>query len=309
MRRKLYFPPEVRNAIQVHVQQKMSEFHEKYDSAVADEDTMTGQFGVLLSSGERRTVADGQNWTWKIDYAKLGGRGKRAAESFVGADGILEIRVNGVQVEGRKSALFQAKFGEPRGKDALTQAIRLSTWREASLFLSYSEDVVVARTIDEVLQGTSSTRASLGMPFPDFFNNVFLECALGDSDLLYDARARTLSWRDEAGQYIRVPFPVKHRIRTSIKSPYTSEPAYHLISPEQIIDHRMDSTLEERLGLPQGFSLSELKKQQKVIRHAFHPDKLQRMLDQTEIAILNRRTGEFGEAYSQLRKSGRRPSS
>src|SRR5580698_4137420 len=105
MRRSLYIPEPVRAAIEAHVRERLSEADQGFWSAAEDEDTYTGHLGALLRATERKVLVDGQAWHWSIEYTKFRGRGKRATESAVGADGIFEIRVRGTEIEGRKSVL------------------------------------------------------------------------------------------------------------------------------------------------------------------------------------------------------------
>lgn len=111
MRRQLNIPLLVKQAIEAHVRKRMAEVEERFHSAAEDEDTFTGHLGALLGTSERQVLVDGQPWYWSIEYTKFRGRGKGATESYIGADGIFEIRVHGIEVAGRKSVLFQSKMG------------------------------------------------------------------------------------------------------------------------------------------------------------------------------------------------------
>src|SRR4051812_40498839 len=114
MKRPLYLPNEVKVDIQKHLDAAIKRAVDGYESAAEDEDVMTGHLGGLLRIGPQRVhvtqaEVDG-DWSWSIEYHKFRGRGDKATESFVGADGILELQVrrpNGVH---RKAALFQSKL-------------------------------------------------------------------------------------------------------------------------------------------------------------------------------------------------------
>lgn len=258
MRRRIHIPDKVRAAIERHVRSRLTEVQHRFWSAAEDEDTFTGHLGGLLGRSERQVIVNGQAWHWGIDYTKFRGKGHKATESIVGADGIFEIRVHGVEIEGQKSLLFQAKMGYPIGTDALEQALIMSNWREASVFLGYDESEIRVYPIDAVLRGQIVASRSRGTAFADFFIRTFLGCKVGDSDLRYDPRARILEWRDEKRHRVGVQFSIPRRIRLSVKSPHRGRKSFSLVSAEEIGEHRMDSTAEERLGLDGQFSLKQL---------------------------------------------------
>lgn len=296
MRRPLHIPEPVRLAIEAHVRERLSEVDKRYWSAAEDEDTYTGHLGALLGSSERKVLVNGQPWYWSIEYTKFRGRGKDATEKVIGADGIFEIRVRGIEVEGRKSLLFQSKMGTPVGSEARIQALALSNWREAAVFLSYQPEGIKAFSIDEIIgDGTAS-----GTTFDDFFLGSYLACRAGDSDLLYDAKARTLQWRDEQGLRVAVRFPIPRRLRVQILSPSHRTRSSTIITPKEITEHRMDSTPEDRLGLGAQFSTSELKRAKRKAALLCHPDRMPNLADDLK-AAMNRRMAEINVACEVLK--------
>lgn len=158
MKRQLAIPEEVRSAIEQHVLERLSEVQSRYWSAAEDEDTFTGQLGGLLGTSERKVFVNERPWSWSIGYTKFRGRGKDATEAVLGADGIFEIRVHGIEVEGQKSLLFQSKMGYPSGARAIGQALMMSNWREASVFLAYGSDGISVYPIDAVLRSQAVER-------------------------------------------------------------------------------------------------------------------------------------------------------
>lgn len=297
MRRRLYIPEQVQSAIKAHVQERVAEVEERFLSAAEDEDTFTGQLGGLLGAGERKVEVNGQAWYWKIEYTKFRGRGKDATEAKIGADGIFEIRVRGVEGGGQKSLLFQSKMGTPRGAEPKRQALKMSNWREAAVFLSYAPEGIRVSTLDQVM----GDQVTGGKPFSDYFLDDYLACHVGDSDLHYNARARTLQWRDERGQRVAVRFSIPHRLRVDIDSPYQRNDSPPLIDADQIDQHRMDSEPEERLTLPSTFTQSELKKAQKSAAMLYHPDREPNFSDELK-AVMNKRMAELNDASRVLRK-------
>lgn len=276
---------------------RIAEVAGRYDSAAEDEDTFTGQLGGLLGAGERKVEVDGQPWYWSIDYTKFRGRGKDATETQIGADGIFQIRVRGVQVEGQKSVLFQSKMGKPTGKQPKEQALMMSNWREASVFLSYEREGIGVFSLDQVMAGDFA----VGETFSDFFLNRYLQCYVGDSDLTYDARKRILHWRDERGDSVAVKFRIPQRLRVNIRSPLTASEPLGLIDSSQIHEHRMDSSPEERLGLTEDFDSADLKRAKKSIARLYHPDRARDLLAELK-AIMNRRMAETNDAYTKIRE-------
>jgi hypothetical protein len=300
MKRRLAIPVEVRDAIEQHVRKQLDEAESRYWSAAEDEDTFTGQLGALLATPERTIVADDRIWSWGIDYTKFRGRGKDATEAVLGADGIFEIRVNGIEIQAQKSLLFQSKMGYPSGKRAIEQALMMSNWREAAVFLAYNKEGVTTYSIDAVLRGETGTARPDGARFANFFNRSFLACKVGDSDLQYDAKSRTLEWRDENRNKVAVHFSIPHRIRVSVDSPNQHRKQYQVISPKEIGKHRMDSTPEDRLGLDEQFTLKQLTKAKREAALTFHPDLSQNLADPLKM-ILNQRMGEINAAYAELK--------
>jgi hypothetical protein len=182
-------------------------------------------------------------------------------------------------------------MGYPSGSRAIEQALMMSNWREASVFLAYSEDGITVYSIDAVLRGEAVASRAPGVRLSNFFAGSFLACKVGDSDLHYDAKTRTLQWRDDKRHRVAISFSIPHRIRVSVKSPNLGGKHYRMISPDQIGEHRMDSTAEERLGLDEQFTLRQLTKAKREAALTFHPD-------------LSQNLGESIESHSQSKDGG-----
>ena len=298
MRRSFYIPEAVRAAIKAHVQERVAEAEERFYSAAEDEDTFTGHLGALLGAGERKVNVNGQAWYWKIEYAKFRGRGNDATEAKLGADGIFEIRLHSIEGGGQKSLLFQSKMGTPHGAEPKRQALKMSNWREAAVFLAYAPEGIRVSTLDQVM----GDQAASGTRFSEYFIDEYLACHVGDSDLRYDARARTLHWRDEKGQSVAVKFSIPHRLRVDITSPYQANDGSLVIGAEEIDMHRMDSGPEQRLALPSNFSQADLKKAQRKAAMLYHPDRAPNFTDGLK-AVMNKRMAEANDAVEVLRKS------
>src|SRR5689334_22792287 len=129
---QIYLPDEVTRVIGGHLRKAVDATVEDYPSASEDEDTLVGHFGAKAQIRNQKVLVDqiemGGTWTWSIEYAKFRGRGAKATENFLGADGIMRLTVNyGGQAQ-EKSALFQAKIEGISDRDLLTQCAKLSTW-------------------------------------------------------------------------------------------------------------------------------------------------------------------------------------
>ena len=139
MRKKLYIPEQVKQAIQKHLDEKYPIALEGFSSANEDEDTLIGDLGATLRIKNQTVIVVndeiGGRWKWGIDYHKFGGRGPRAAEKQLGADGIFELIIdNGSWVQ-KKSLLFQSKKNWTDDTKLIEQTIKLTTWKEAAFIL------------------------------------------------------------------------------------------------------------------------------------------------------------------------------
>lgn len=226
MARTLFIPEEVKDSISRHLYTGSAKAVEGYVSANEDEDTLTGDLGACLRIGtqkvEVKNVEIGGTWTWSLTYYKFRGRGKGASESFIGADGILELSINwNSQNEQKKSLLFQAKNQWHATDRALfEQCIKLSTWREAAFVLNYAPLDYETFSIDEVVKAKGShNEVAERISLPSFLSRHFLECLIGDTDLKYDAKSRRLIWRTSKGEMVETQFLVRHRLSINIKPP------------------------------------------------------------------------------------------
>ncbi|UCV17893.1 hypothetical protein [Ferribacterium limneticum] len=307
MPRRLYMPIEVLESIKKHISASIPKAVDGFMSANEDEDTMTGQFGACLRTGTHivnveNAEIDGP-WKWSIDYTKFRGRGKDATESFVGADGIIELSIDWSGRKETKALLFQAKMDWQSDKSLLQQAILLSTWREASLFINYTETAIEALSIDAVLRsrGVRSDAKDI-LPLADALTDYFLQCKIGSTDLAYDAVARQLRWRAGNGVTVATQFSIPHRLRVKVKAPgYKHKLEWNKLIPKsEIHSHRMAVEPDELIAPLLTSDVPEIKKQMQAISSAYHPDKLGKM-DQLSMDLINRRMQEFNEVFSAIK--------
>lgn len=306
MRQKLFVPEEVKTAIRAHLSRAVEHAVAEYLSAAEDEDSLTGHLGARLQVASRRVHVESTQserpgeWTWSVNYYKFRGRGPGASERLLGADGVFELKlVIGTRVD-VKSLLFQAKIDREGGRDLLEQCIKLSTWREAAFVLSYSERGFAAISLDEVISARGSLRrAPRGTPLQEYLGREYLDCEIGDTDLFYEARQRRLRWRSMEGEVVAVPFGIRHRIGINVRAPALGTMARgidHIISPDEIYNHRMQATTDDLLAPPRRAIALNPKQAQRSIALTYHPDRYLE-LDELHRQILTRRMQEFNGAF------------
>ena len=88
----------------------VSDAQAKYPFSAADEDSLTGALGNSISMPHEMLFGDGQNqYSYQMSYRKIRGRGPRAPEKQLGADGIFRIEVTDERGRQTKGLPFQAK--------------------------------------------------------------------------------------------------------------------------------------------------------------------------------------------------------
>jgi hypothetical protein len=179
--------------------------------------------GFALRIGEQTVSVGGEVpgvWRWSIDYTKFRGRGKGAAEKVLGADGIVELRLNHGRGEERKTALFQAKKKWDVDTHLVEQSIRLSTWKEAAFIINYTPARFEVFSLEDVLRSRGSrNHVPDGRPLEEFLVSSFIGCRVGDNDLFYNRTEKILIWKTRDGSVIAVPFRAKHQMRFNVKAP------------------------------------------------------------------------------------------
>jgi hypothetical protein len=268
---------------------------------------MTGQLGACLRTGTHTVVVDRAEingaWKWSIDYTKFRGRGKGATENIIGADGIIELSVDWSGRKETKSLLFQAKMDWQSDKSLLPQAVLLSTWREASIFVNYTETVIESFSIDSVLR-SRGVRADArdALPIEIALSDYFLACKIGNTDLAYDPVARQLRWRASNGITVATQFSIPHRLKVKVKAPeYKHKLEWEkLIPATEIHAHRMEVEPDELIAPLLTSTTVEPKKQLQALSSAYHPDRLGH-LDQFFKDLATRRMQEINEVFSEMK--------
>lgn len=309
MPQTLFIPDEVKDSISRHLYAGTARAVEGYLSGNEDEDTLTGDMGACLRIGTQRVKVEnveiGGNWTWSLTYHKLRGRGRRASESFVGADGLFELSIKwNEQNEQKKSILFQAKnawIGSD--KSLLQQSIKLSTWREAAFVLNYTPTDYEAFSIDEVLR-TRASRSQIEdtVSLGSLLSRDFLDCLIGDTDLRYDAKSRKLIWRAANGEMVETKFSIPHRFSVTVKPPkrFTRQKSrYREIPNTEVSNFRMQANDENILSLKMDHTEKDLSRAKKRLAQVYHPDNYSK-LDPLFQDIMNKRMQDINNSHDVL---------
>jgi hypothetical protein len=312
MPRKLYIPKKVSESIREHMYASVDQAVKGFWSANEDEDTLTGHLGACLKTGlhnvdvtpEDREEVSG-TWKWTIDYTKFRGRGKNATETYLGADGIIEIGVSWGSQTDSKSLLFQSKTEWNIDHELVKQAVLLSTWREAAIAINYTPDGFNAYSIDSILASKGDKRkAKDEIDLKQALGDYFLKCRIGNTDLKYNPMRRILTWRADQGLTVSSQFTIPHRIRVRIQPPSQKEKASFgkMIPLDEIHNHRMQAEPEDVL-MPLLTDREEpLKSRKKDLSLAYHPDRFSQY-EKLLQDIATRRMQEVNAAYDEFEKN------
>lgn len=309
MRGNLFIPEEVRADIASHIDKAINEAVLGFMSACEDEDSLTGDWGGLLRIRNQNVKIDGRgelpnDWQWSIDYRKFRGRGKNATEKTLGADGVIELHVNGARPQ-VKSLLFQSKINLKKDKHLLSQCAKLSTWREAACVINYTEEGYYVYDIEDLLRSKGELPPEgKRISMAEYLNSQFLPCEVGDTGLRYFARERVLQWKSLYGQTVAANFQVNNRVKVNVTPligvNFDKNMVDEFVSPEDIYRHRMQATKDEILHLDSlhSASSSDLKRAKKSISLTYHPDKYS-ILDDLDREILTQRIKEMNAVYEE----------
>lgn len=303
---QLYIPAKVKQAIAEHIAVAVAKATDAYASGAEEEDVLTGQLGVLLRINNQHVDVDDPEapgtWTWSIEYYKFRGRGGKATENILGADGIFELRLIGQKYDNTKTLLFQAKNDWDHDASLLAQAIKLSTWREAACIINFRPESIEAYNLDTVVDSRGKKGATtVGSPLADYLGKRYLDCEVGDTELLYYAPKRLLKWRDMDNNDVVTSFAVKERIRVNVLAPKRQEfdeTRLQSVPTTEVHNHRMYVNSRDMLGLSYNATPKQEKTAVRQIARTWHPDPLIAILNKIDpelIEIVNRRSQETNE--------------
>lgn len=282
MRVQIPIPSAVKTTIASHLKASITQAAAGAASAIEDEDTLTGHLCAKIQTLSNTVqVTDeqmGGTWHWSLTYFKFRGRGPRATENYLGADGVIEIRFQGLGQIHVKSLLFQTKIEGNQDRQMLIgQCAKLSTWREAAFVLNFGSDGFSAIPLNEVFAKKGLLSTADATPLADYLGGPFLDCEVGDNELRYDHRRHRLIWRTMSGDMVTSKFRVRHSIALAIQGPnpdVLSDEGHVEVLPEDIRKHRMRADEAEILGLGQGQQTpKEIAKASRALARVYHPDK------------------------------------
>jgi len=172
-----------------------------YEFSEGDEDSLTGALGQALDPHLVRQVGtdEGERYEYRIFYHKIRGRGPKAPEKPLGADGIfqLEVRSPDGELLQSKGLLFQSKK-EWRGTDRSLagQAERIAHPPTKGIVIDYSASGYSAWPAAVVAAARGNRRAipeEDGSRLADVLGNQFTRCRMGLVGLRYDPDREVLS--------------------------------------------------------------------------------------------------------------------
>lgn len=308
MRRRLFIPEEVKSSIRQHLRSAIRRAVSRYNSSSESEDALTGALGMAMETGVHRVIVSQTQtelpgeWKWSIRYYKFRGTGPKPTEHYIGADGVFELNLSIGSRQDRKSLLFQAKQEGEGGPTLFEQAIRLTTWREAGFVLIYSDSGYRAVPLEDVIANRGRIQVGSGTSLDDYLGDDFLDCLIGDNDLLYDGKHKRLIWRAMNGEVVATQS--KHRMSVHIESPRRGQapPGIdRMLDRDEIHQFRMQADEADLLNLREEVNEATVKRAKKRLALAFHPDPLNE-LDLFLKRIIEREMQEINVAADRLSK-------
>lgn len=182
---------------------------ESWESSRSDEDALCGHFFGAMIKNETKFSDD---LSWKINYKKTRGRGKKNPETAIGADGIytFELKNKNGEIIFQKAFLFQAKMDKSFNENTtLYQAKKMdSITQTGSVIIVFSEKEFKVIKTSDYLQSTSKYPYE---SFDKYVNDEFLKCLHGEQNMNYDINEEKLTILDDNNI-------VKKEVQSSLKS-------------------------------------------------------------------------------------------
>jgi len=182
---------------------KQAELSFKYGAA--DEEALTGALGQALVTPAPRILmtTDGGVYVWTVSHQVIGGKGKNADETFLGADGIFELQAfdKSGELIRQKGLLFQSKK-QWRGRNQmlLRQAEKLIEYSPSAMVLNYTPHGYDAVSAGDVIRAEGN-RSNLPPKSPtslaQTLGDEFVYCRRGDVGLLWSRDTHILFRKGE----------------------------------------------------------------------------------------------------------------
>ena len=193
----------------------VSDAQAKYPFSAADEDSLTGALGNSISMAHEMVFSDGQKqYSYQISYRKIRGRGPRAPEKQLGADGIVQIEVRDEHGRRTKGLPFQAKKGwRNADSNLLAQARRMLETAGDGIVIDFGPNRFSACRAEDVVHNQANRklidRAGKTRPLGQLLGDDFLDCHIGTPGLFFDPT--TEAWEGAIS-----PPKVEHVITTRV---------------------------------------------------------------------------------------------
>lgn len=198
-----------------------------WESASADEDTITGHLGATLQArGSHLVRLNGERWRWRVRYKKFQGRGRGAFEHVSGAGGIIQVKVGLPEADASsvvsKGMLFQAKKNNIRRDRRLVEQIqRMEAFGEGcSAVFEYRSDgfgAIGGGTLLERLTGAAPVGREGLQSLGEFLGSVFLQCDVGIRGMYYDGVRARLLVPTRLGEVREFRVKLRHRIAIELE--------------------------------------------------------------------------------------------
>lgn len=193
----------------------------------ADEDSLTGALGQAISTSNviRQRVGK-DRYEWKIYSRKIRGRGPRAPEKPLGADGIFQIEILDAHghVVRRKGLPFQAKKGWSAADHRLVdQSKKLLKAAGTGIVIDLAPRGYTSCTLEDVIAANGHKREALAAdtvhPLGQVLGDDFLECTIGKVGLYFDPEEERFVEQSIPMGAEALAVTTKVRRRTILRSP------------------------------------------------------------------------------------------
>lgn len=214
-------PLAVFEEVQTHLRGRSEAAQSGWESASEDEDTLTGDFCGALRTAWSETQTSNGSWHWRVQYKKFRGRGGKALEKQIGADGVFQIEAQGADgAIATKGVLFQAKKVRGSSRSDLRKQVRKmeSVAPGGSAVFEFGPDGY--RAADGSIMIAEIDARPTRLPHPvesigEYLAGRFLPCKSGLRGMYYDAVRKNLIV-PVAGMIQVFQVSVRHRVRIDV---------------------------------------------------------------------------------------------
>jgi hypothetical protein len=215
-------PDSIFNSISRHLIKSAHRAEDGYLSNEEEEDSITGDlFRSLRKGWVQPATINNESWKWRVTTRKFRGKGELATEAIFGADGIIQIEIDGKQGSViRKGMLFQAKKGwKYRNQKLVEQVAKMEEFApESSAVFDYRPDGYRAFVGRVVLQSHGRPDLTIQQRrLGEFLADVFLACMVGRADTYYDWDRQTLIFAGQQPTFGEVPISVHPKYLAAIE--------------------------------------------------------------------------------------------